>query len=231
MNSIKNNLYRTYGIFLLWGIHLTSINSVIHHCKKHYTVILDPAGDSQHIGRSIGDSFERGLTLQCAEKIKEIVESRVPHIKIVLTRTAGDMVYEWQNASLANRIGDFFVNLNFYYTQETKPTVYLYQFSYGNDFVNQHYHWSQIYSYDQAYVISKHTTDVCSQLFKKELFSVQWQSLFCVIGPYALPIKPLIGITIPAISIEAGLKDKHLWHNYSEPIACAIIAIIDELGE
>lgn len=217
-------------ILFLCGIYLTSVHSIVHHQEKYYTVILDPAGDAQHVGRSIGDSFERGLTLQCAEKIKEIVESRAPHIKIVLTRMAGDTVYEWQNASLANRIGDFFVNLNFYYTQETKPTIYLYQFSYGNDFVNQHHHWSAVYTYDQAYMVSKHTTDVCSQLFKKELLSSAWQSLFCVTGPSALPIKSLIGITIPSISIEAGLKDKHLWHHYSEPIACAIIAVIDGLG-
>ena len=67
-------------------------------------VVLDPAGDAKRTGRRIGDSFERGLTLQCAEKIKEIIEARSSHIKVVITRMPGDNVYDLQNASLSNRI-------------------------------------------------------------------------------------------------------------------------------
>ena len=62
--------------------------------------------------------------MQCVEKIKEIIEERAPHIKVIITRMPGDNVYDLQNASLANRIhADLFMNLNFYYTQETKPTT------------------------------------------------------------------------------------------------------------
>ncbi|HEX4069105.1 MAG TPA: hypothetical protein VHX42_03330, partial [Candidatus Babeliales bacterium] len=99
--------------------------------KVQFIVVLDPAGDVKQVGRRIGDSFERGLTLQCAEKIKEIIEERAPHIKVIITRMPGDTVYDLQNATLANRLQThLFVNLNFYYTQETKPTMYMYQFSY-----------------------------------------------------------------------------------------------------
>ena len=190
-------------------------------------LVIDPAGDAKRTGRRIGDSFERGLTLQCAEKIKEIIEERAPYIKVIITRMPGDNVYDLQNATLANRIADCFISLNFYYTQETKPTIYVYQFSYGNDFGCQQS--LALHSYDQAYRMNKETTDTMCLLFKKELSQQKYHSLCAVAGPYSLPIKPLIGIVAPSIAFEVGLKGKELWHYYSEPLANAIIAVLGEV--
>ena len=214
-------------LFLIINGALT--HSVAERYYKQCTVILDPAGDANRTGRRIGDSFERGLTLQCVEKIKEIIADAAPYIKVMITRMPGDIVYDLQNASLANRINaDLFINLNFAHSQETKPTIYLYQFSYGNDFASQQ-QGLQLHGYDQAYLINKHTTDLLCQLFKKELSAPHWQSLFSVAAASALPVKPLIGIVAPSITIEAGLKNKELWHCYGEPIAYAIIAAVDAL--
>jgi len=188
-------------------------------------LVIDPAGDAKRTGRRIGDSFERGLTLQCAEKIKEIIEERAPYIKVIITRMPGDNVYDLQNATLANRIADCFISLNFYYTQETKPTIYVYQFSYGNDFGCQQS--LALHSYDQAYRIHKEITDGMCHVFKKELSHQKYHSLCAVAGPYSLPIKPLIGIVAPSIALEVGLKGKELWHYYSEPLANAIITVLD----
>lgn len=204
------------------------ISPVVVREKQHgqRVIILDPAGDAKRTGRRIGDSFERGLTLQCAEKIKEIIEDRAPYIKVIITRMPGDSVYDLQNATLANRIAHLFVSLNFYHTQETKPTMYLYQFSYGNDFACCEQGLT-LNSYDQAYRINKETTDTMCQLFKKELSQHAYHSLCTVAGPYSLPLKPLIGIVPPSIAFEVGLKGKDLWQHYSEPLANAIIAVID----
>jgi N-acetylmuramoyl-L-alanine amidase len=200
--------------------------------EKQYaqrTVVLDPAGDAKRTGRRIGDSFERGLTLQCVERIKEIIEERAPHIKVIVTRKPGDYcVYDLQNATLANRVADFFVSLHFYHTQDVRPTISLYQFSYGNDFVCCE-QGIILHSYDQAYRINKQTTDTMCQLFKKELSQQKYHSLCSVAGPYALPLKPLIGIVPPCIALELGLKGKDLWQHYSEPVANAIIAVVDEM--
>lgn len=196
----------------------------LHHQR---VVVLDPAGDAKRTGRRIGDSFERGLTLQCVEQIKDIIARDAPHIKVVITRMPGDSVYDLQNASLSNRINaDLFLNLNFYHTQETKPTIFLYQFSYGNDFAS-YQQGLALDSYDQAYRVNKEVTDVMCQAFKKELSQQKYHSLCSVAGPYKLPIKPLIGIVSPSIAVELGLKGKELWHYYSEPLARAIIAVVD----
>jgi len=213
---------------LLFILAIFYISPISERHRAHYIVVIDPFGDAKRTGRRIADSFERGLTLQCAEKIKEFIEQQVPHIKVVITRMPGDIVYDLQNASLANRIdADLFINLNFYYTQETKPTVSLYQFSYGNDFAA----CSQglvFNTYDQAYRINKGETDMMCQAFKTVLSQQHYQSLFTVAGVYSLPIKHLIGIVAPSIAIEAGLKHKELWLSYVEPIAHTIIAMADE---
>jgi N-acetylmuramoyl-L-alanine amidase len=195
--------------------------------QTQWLVILDPSGDVKRTGRKIGDNFERGLTLQCAEKIKEYIEQHAPYIKVIITRMPGDTIYDLQNASLSNRLqADLFVNLNFYHSQETKPTLFLYQFSYGNDFAccNQSL---TLRSYDEAYKINKQITDEMLQLFKASLSQHTYQSMFTVAGIYALPIKPLIGIVAPSVCIEMGLKNKESWINYVEPLAQSIIGVLE----
>ena len=199
--------------------------SISEHHRKQYIVILDPAGDAKRTGRKIGDSFERGLTLQCAERIKEVVESLAPHIKVIITRMPGDTVYDLQNASLSNRLNaDLFINLNFYYCHETKPVLFLYQFAYGTDFASQQ--GLVFHTYDQAYTINKNRTDEIADAFKHVLLGQRYHNLFYVAGVYHMPIRPLIGIVAPSIAIEAGLKNKDAWMHYIEPLTQAIIEIL-----
>lgn len=218
--------YYSFLLFFVFAIIYPFPLQEWHFVQR--VVVIDPAGDARRTGRRIGDSFERGLTLQCAEKIKEIIEERASYIKLIITRMPGDHVYDLQNATLANRIADCFINLNFYYTQETKPTIFLYQFSYGNDFAACQQGLA-LYSYDQAYRINKNATDRMCLLCKHELSQQKYHSLFTVAGPYSLPIKPLIGVIAPTISCEIGLKSKELWHYCSEPLAQAIITVVGEM--
>lgn len=200
-----------------------------HHAyKKEFVLVLDPSGDAKKTGRIIGDSFERGLTLQCAEKIKALIEAQFSHVKIIITRLPGDIVYDLQNASLANRINaDLFININFYLSADTKPTLFLYQFSYGNDFV-PHQSGLSCNTYDQAYKIYKTITDETVKLFTTHLSHAHYKNLFTLSGPHALPIKPLIGIIAPSIAIEAGLKNKESWHMFIDPLVATIIAAIEQ---
>jgi N-acetylmuramoyl-L-alanine amidase len=216
------------GIFILLCVVMLHTFPVRE--KEQRIVVIDPAGDVKRTGRRIGDSFERGLTLQCAEKIKEMIEERAPHIKVIITRMPGDNVYDLQNATLANRLqADLFISLNFYYTQETKPTLYMYQFSYGNDFACCEQGLA-LHTYDQAYRINKEKTDCICQRFKKELAQQQYQSIYVVSGPYSLPLKPLIGVIAPTVALDVGLKGKEWWHYYREALANAIIAVVDGLN-
>ncbi len=208
---------------------MTTTSSKSLWAPKEFIVILDPAGDAKKTGRCIGDSFERGLTLQCAEKIKTCLEQRHSHVKVMITRLPGDIVYDLQNASLANRVNaDLFINLNFYHSTETKPTVFLYQFSYGNDFAT-HQPGLVFHTYDQAYKINKNSSDMLMQLCTAQLTQPQYNNLFTVSTLHALPIKPLIGVIAPSIAVEIGLKNKDAWATFVEPLAATISAAIEEL--
>lgn len=217
-------------LFLFYIAYALYVLPIHEKHQTQYIVVLDPAGDAKRTGRRIGDSFERGLTLQCAEKIKSMLEDRAPYIKVIMTRLPGDIVYDLQNASLANRIGaDLFINLSFYYTEEIKPTVRLFQFVSGNDFAS-YPQGLACNTYDEAYKINKQVTDSMCQVFKKTMSQQLYQSVCTVAGPYSLPIKPLIGIVASSIAIEAGLKDKEAWGGYCEPLVDAIIGVFDEIG-
>src|SRR5690606_36006352 len=142
------------------------------------------------------------------------IEAQLSYVKIIITRLPGDIVYDLQNASLANRINaDLFININFYLSADTKPTLFLYQFSYGNDFV-PHQSGLSCNTYDQAYKIYKTITDETVKLFTTHLSHAHYKNLFTLSGPHALPIKPLIGIITPSIAIESGLKNKESWHMF-----------------
>lgn len=216
-----------YCIFFCFLCNFAIFSYFMEKERRQYTVIIDPSGDARRTGRKIGDNFERGLTLQCAEKVREYIEARAPHIKIIISRMPGDVVYDLQHASLSNRLdADLFINLNFYHCQDTKPTVFLYQFSYGADFAccNQ---GLALHTYDEAYRINKTASDEMGLLFKKSLMQQKYQPLCTVAGVYHLPIKPLIGVVAPSLCIDAGLKGKEAWVNYVEPLACGIMQVLE----
>lgn len=205
---------------------ITIATLIQSHQHKPFVLILDPAGDSKKTGRSIGDSFERGITLQCAEKIKEVVEQHVDNITVYITRLPGDIAGELQNASLANRLSaDLFISINFCSTTESKPGLYMYQFAYGSDFAIAQQNLCLI-SYDQAHLKNKNESEIVGSLISAQLNQQEYHSLYTVFGPFKLPFKPLIGVTSPCLAIEAELKNKNDWIHLIQPLKSAIIEVV-----
>ena len=187
-----------------------------------FLIMLAPAGDAKHIGRKIGDNFERGITLQYAEQLKKIVEEKCPSVAVIISRFPGDIISPLQNASFANRLQvDLFISIHFYQTTETKPKLHLYQFSYNDDFITPIAGLS-FYHYDQAHLFNKKQTNTWATGIKQMCEEDQYQKLFIVQDICKLPFKPLIGVTAPAIGIEIGLKNAPDWQQYLAPIAQSI---------
>lgn len=190
------------------------------------TIMLDPAGDAHNPGRILNDSFERGITWQFAEQLKQLLEERYPALRVILSRNPGEAVQPLQNANFANRLDvDLYLSINFYHEHEPKPTIYLYTFSYGNDIIPKKTDLS-FCRYDQAYLCNYERTQKWSKLFKKELQSESHAKLFICKGIYKLPFKPLIGIKAPAFAFEAGLKTGDDWQQLIEPIATSLHPIL-----
>ena len=192
------------------------------------TIMLDPAGNSGYAGRIIDDWFERGITLQCAEQLKEQLEQNYPGVRIILTRKTAEYIQPLQNANFSNRMNvDLYLSLHFYHEHSPKPNIYIYYFSYNNDLCTKTINLS-FYPYEQAYLFNKETTKGWSQTIKDNLSQQEYDPIFNTHGPYSLPFKPLIGIKSPAIGIEASLKKASDWHIYIEPIMASLDPIINK---
>jgi N-acetylmuramoyl-L-alanine amidase len=193
-----------------------------------FTIMINPSGDAENTGRKIDDSFERGITLQCTERLKKLIEETYPTVRVVLTRFPGETLQPLQNANFANRLDvDFYLSIHFYEEQEIKPSLALYTFSCDNNLIPKPVDLA-FYAHDKAYVISHAITQEYSRFMYSILTQEKYHHQFNVKGPCALPFAPLIGIKSPAIALEIGLKTKESWNQFLAPILECIETIISK---
>lgn len=193
------------------------------------TIMIEPAGDAQHAGRIIDDCFERGIALQCAESLKKQLEQNYPGLRVILSRFPGESLEELQNANFANRLGvDLYISLHFYQEDQAKHHVAIYYFCYNNvtDFWHKREEQLSFVPYDKAHLDSIVPSKNYASTFYNALCKKEYNALFNVYKPLALPFKPLIGIALPAIALEASLKKKDDWKLYCNPILDAVEKIL-----
>ena len=193
-----------------------------------FTIMIDPAGDAKTTGRQLDDSFERGITLQCAQRLQQQLEAKFPAVKVILTRMPGETVHELQNASFANRMAiDLYLSVHFFKEHETVPRFYIYSYALGEDCVIKPIELS-FYRYDQAHLLNQKNTQIWGQLFKETLIQSSFNKQFQYQGVFSLPFKPLVGIKAPALACEIGLKNKERWQQCIEPLIEALQAVITQ---
>lgn len=219
-------VYAATATLVFWALPLRCLH--VSQQQQQFTIMLDPAGDAQNVGRTIEDSFERSLTLQWAEAIKRDVETKCPEITVVLTRLPGEVVQPLQNANFANRLDvDFYLNLRVYQELGHKAGLALFTFSYGDDFINISPHLEQLsfLPVDQAHkksaLKSARYTSTLYQSLKKDVRSASLD----IHGVITCPVKSLVGIAVPACSIELGLKHKDDWLRYVECLSDILIEL------
>jgi len=194
-----------------------------------FSIMLDPAGDAKNTGRQIGDSLERGITLQFAEELKKLLEQLYPGVRIILTRFPGETIYPLQNANFSNRLDvDFYLSIHFYQEQKTKPECFLYYFSHADEFVTK---IPELFfcPYDHAHRLHGPTTRTSAQSIAAILDNDAHKKLFDFAGPFGLPFRPLVGVKTPAIALEIGLKNKTNWKKYLHPIAASLGPVIERV--
>ena len=227
--SLKKNVFFVFLLSLL--INFLTIKSVFSSRlqTRPLTIMIDPVGDAKHTGRIIDDTFERGLTLQCAEQIKKELENNQEKIRVVLTRFPGETLEPLQNANFANRLGcDIYISISFYQEKEEKSRVYFYHYiSYKTDIWQKKISDLKLYSYDKAHLPYINSSLKFGQSFEKILNNKKNRALFSYKGFFGLPFKTLAGIKAPAIAIEMGLIKKDDWKMFVNPIIYAIESTLD----
>lgn len=186
--------------------------------------MLNPAGDVKHPGRKFTNGYERAVTFRIAEQLQKGIEQKY-NIRAVLTRMPGEEVIHLQNASFANRLKvSLFLHLAIYKEESSKPKIYIYHLVQDPvaDFAHRTLPTLTFTPVNKAYLHSIHQTKTFGERMKLALSTHDNEALFDCCGVFGLPLKPLEGITQPALLIEIGA-------NSEEKIAALIQPLIDSL--
>jgi N-acetylmuramoyl-L-alanine amidase len=186
--------------------------------------MLDPAGDARTPGRIIGDNFERGINLEFAQALKEVLEQMGTNLRIVLTREPHEAIAPLQNANFSNRLNvDLFISMHCYQERGQRPSIHLYYIQYHP--ITDMWHKPEqlaFYPYDQAHLLNLSKSTAFAEALKKSLsISRKWDCK----GPFGIPFKPLIGVKAPSLALEIGIKNKDDWQVFIHPLAQAIAGV------
>ncbi len=167
---------------------------------EQITVMLSPAGDTTHTGRTLADGFERTAARDLAEKIKAEIELREPDISIVITHETGQTADQKSRANFANRLNvDLYISIGcfssdrliidtFYRSTNTLQTS-------GDNNLS-------FCPASQAHL--KHAQKTL-KFIKKGLIPGNLRSRFIYHEPLGLPLQTLTGTNAPACAIELGI--------------------------
>lgn len=191
-------------------------------CTKQFTIMLDPAGDAQTTGKIIGNTFERKITLEFAQELKQNLERKNGSLRVVLTRFPGETVQHLQHANFANRLGvDLFIHISFF--SSTSKTIHCFYFCIDpvTDFWHKDTNTLNFIPSCNAHFASIHTslwyTENIINFLQK-----QYRDHITVHAPLGIAYKPLHGILAPAFGIEMSIQTAQDWSLYIQPIAEAL---------
>ena len=190
---------------------------------KPFVIMIEASGDTACPGRTIGNSFESSVTLAIAQELKHHLE-QLQSIKIIINRTANQKIEPLQNANMANKLAvDLYISVNVYGQKESKPTLFIYQFSYNDDYIIRENELS-FHSFDKIYLVNQKKTT----LWAKKIYDyLEKDRVFTLQGIYKIPFEPLIGIKPPALAFELGLQEPLDWHSCINALAQSITFLIN----
>lgn len=202
--------------------------------KTPFTIMLDPAGDAQTPGRVIGESFERGITVQYAETIKALLEKNLSNVRVLLTRFPGETLEPLQNAAFSNRLGaDLFISIHFY--QESEQPAQCSLFYYMSDPASDMWQKRQTplswQPYNKAHLAAIRQSAHYAALLYQALKPYYRRGLFKLNDVMGIPCRPLAGVQAPAIMCEIGLHTKDSWTFLTGPVAEGIISIVQTMRQ
>lgn len=181
------------------------VTSLACQMAQAFTLVLDPAGDAEHPGRIIHDSYERGITLQFCNELKKKIEATTRDVRVILTRVPGEPMSEFlQNANFSNKLNaDLFLSIHFYKEKNITPRIWLYYMQNEPFFKKPHKHDLIFYPYDKIWMVNIETTKNLIRVFQDELRAISGYEVHKAAG---IPCKPLAGIKSPACILEIGIN-------------------------
>ena len=208
---------------------MCSMPAGVHQQVPLVTLLLVPAGDACNQGRSLEHQFESSSTMAYALSLKTSIEKQYPEVRAMVSHRAGEVIRQFQIPTMANTLDiDLVLTINCYHEQGPKPEIFVYQFSYGQEFVSKLTELSW-YTLDSAYLFSKNITCSWVSMLAHELSADVYKAMFTLHGPFKIPFKPLLGIKVPAIGLEISLKQDNDWNVFVDPLVAGLEPIVRPL--
>jgi N-acetylmuramoyl-L-alanine amidase len=202
------------------------------HSKQYHplTILIDPVGDARSAGRTIQDTFERGITLTFAQALKEKLESQNSQLRVILSRFPGESIEPLQTAAFANRLdADLYCSFSFY--QQKTPVIsidpYFFVYQPVTDFWLRPPGPQELVPYSKAYLCSLQKTAVFASNFAYQLAHHDKAAHYIVHEACGAPVTALMGIKTIALYTEIGISSKEDWVHCVEPIGSAILSLVE----
>ncbi|MGE0009871.1 MAG: N-acetylmuramoyl-L-alanine amidase [Candidatus Babeliales bacterium] len=198
-----------------------------------FTLLLQPAGDARHPGRSIHGSYERGLSIQLAEELKELLERKDITLNVIVPRFNGQSVEPLQHAAIANRLNvDAYIAIMLYEQQESNAQLGLYTYAADPSDALKTIRTNSLafIPFDQAHLTNHQTSYRMADVL---LTSFQAKPLFTIIGNqvHAIPLKNLTGILAPSVAIELSIQNTKKIKEYAQSLADALHTMLQSLKQ
>ncbi len=191
---------------------LRSFSEVGHQNKQKYTLVIHPAGDKNKTGRVIAREFERKLTRQLAQEIKQMLESS-GQFTVAITHDIGQQIEQEESASRANRLcADAYIHLNCFESKKILPEIICYfpLYNPATDFWHKKRDPLSLQPIDKAYLTNINVSLALCKTITENLKIIGDQR-YIIHRPYGLPLTPLIGVQTPSCVIECGIqKPEHI---------------------
>lgn len=203
--------------------------SCVHHDPiAPFTIILDPAGDARVAGRTIDDSYERSLTYQCLDTVRDYLESRFKSMRVLLTRLPGETLEPLQNVAFANRLkADLYVSVAMYPAQEKRIEVALFYNASKSGIADCTAEKQlALKPYNDSIDQFQRASYCSAALFEQYIAETFKHNQLVVRKPCGVPCKSLTGVMAPAVAFEIGLHRKDEVSTSAEYIGHAIEHLI-----
>jgi hypothetical protein len=102
----------------------------------------------------------------------------------------------------------------------------LYYFSYGDTFITRQFDLA-LYPAHEAHLFNASITKAWAQQCTAFMHTAFAEKI-AMRGPYALPLRPLLGVMAPALSIEMGIKRPDDWQLFVEPLVTMIQQLVQQ---
>ena len=187
---------------------------------KNPLILLYPQGDAQSAKKNNNVCCQPNQVHAFAHELGKQLQKKY-HFSIALTHELTDTVAIGRIASLTNKFeADFFLNLNLYYQSSNKPHISLFYLTYNplTEQTNRTFAPCTFIPARLAHLVCLQTTKRYAHSIQKALQQPKYQKQLDIADPMGAPLNSLMGISVPALTLEVGINTQGQWKQLIKPL-------------